>query len=585
MTTTTSSPPPTPSRYKRINRSTSERPTPTRSSSRMSSPPASSRPAGASLPRQKIQALEAFVKFGRKGKEKSIPPEYPPSSWFQEPPTSQAASKRAEGSDIHTVLDETWSNAGTKTPPKLTSSFSQPAPAGYGVQRVNAHGTTSAPAIVDNGGDRTPTNDRRSISVPGTPTAEAAPPPEPITLARRIQALLSSRSPPAPPTTAPSMTYAPTSSASVTAGPQTVLDFEPPSDPPPQTTSDPGLMSMLSNVSLMNGSLDKGRQSVFAMLDRMRISRRSPPTAAAPDEISDVAELLDDDDNESVMLYGPLVPDEDSEVEIAASDVMSTYDDGETIEYERPAQRISILEALEARSPGRSPLALPPTNADAGPSSAGEAAEETSQDGEGDGEGKTESKTWFETWKDKMVEGGKVFTGKMTESGKAVTDKVSEGGKVISDKVSEGREIVKTKIRWVPSPDKISFQANWWGYRLYLPPPVLEVLNNKRLEAAKRAAIITTALQWLLGHVPLTILPPQFRPGLLIAQRLVPYLGYIGAFVAWSWGAMKSFDKGYGIVLTATWILPVALIPGTWEATEAIFPPQEPSNERGDAPP
>jgi hypothetical protein len=70
------------------------------------------------------------------------------------------------------------------------------------------------------------------------------------------------------------------------------------------------------------------------------------------------------------------------------------------------------------------------------------------------------------------------------------------------------------------------------------------VLNNQRLEAAKRAAILTTALQWLLGQVPLTVVPPQFRPGLLLTQRLVPYLGYIGGFVAWSWGAMKSFDKG-----------------------------------------
>jgi len=131
-----------------------------------------------------------------------------------------------------------------------------------------------------------------------------------------------------------------------------------------------------------------------------------------------------------------------------------------------------------------------------------------------------------------------------------------------------GRKVVKTRTRWVPSPDKISFQATWWGYRLYLPPPVLDVLNNTRLKAAKRAAIITTALQWLLGHVPLTVVPPQFRVGVLVARRLVPYLGYVGGFVAWSWGTMKSFDKGHGIVLTATWLLPVALIPGTWEPNE-----------------
>jgi len=97
-------------------------------------------------------------------------------------------------------------------------------------------------------------------------------------------------------------------------------------------------------------------------------------------------------------------------------------------------------------------------------------------------------------------------------------------------------------------------------------------VNNKRLEATKRAAIITTALQWLFSHVPLTLVPPQYRAGVLIAQRLVPYLGYIGGFVAWSWGGMKSFDKGQGIVLTATWLLPVALIPGTWEFDEAPTP-------------
>jgi hypothetical protein len=64
------------------------------------------------------------------------------------------------------------------------------------------------------------------------------------------------------------------------------------------------------------------------------------------------------------------------------------------------------------------------------------------------------------------------------------------------------------------------------------------------MEAAKRAAILTTALQFLLGRVPLTLVPPQFRAGVLIARRIVPYLGYIGGFIAWSWGAMKSFDKG-----------------------------------------
>jgi len=69
-------------------------------------------------------------------------------------------------------------------------------------------------------------------------------------------------------------------------------------------------------------------------------------------------------------------------------------------------------------------------------------------------------------------------------------------------------------------------------------------LNNKRLEAAKRAAIITPALQWCLGLVPLTVVPPQFHVEFSIAQQLVPWLGYGGAFMASSWGAMRSFEKG-----------------------------------------
>ncbi len=56
--------------------------------------------------------------------------------------------------------------------------------------------------------------------------------------------------------------------------------------------------------------------------------------------------------------------------------------------------------------------------------------------------------------------------GKVVESGKLVSDKVAEGTKSWKGKAVEGRKIVKTKTRWVPSPNKISFQATWWGYRL-----------------------------------------------------------------------------------------------------------------------
>lgn len=86
-------------------------------------------------------------------------------------------------------------------------------------------------------------------------------------------------------------------------------------------------------------------------------------------------------------------------------------------------------------------------------------------------------------------------------------------------------------------------------YPSYLPPPVLDVLNNRQLEAVKRAAIITTALQWLMDHLPVALLPPQMRPGVVILRHLVPYVGYMGGFIAWGWTAIRSFDKGMVVCL------------------------------------
>lgn len=130
---------------------------------------------------------------------------------------------------------------------------------------------------------------------------------------------------------------------------------------------------------------------------------------------------------------------------------------------------------------------------------------------------------------------------------------------------------------WVPSTTKLSFQVMWWGYRIYLPPPVLSILSDKQLEATKRAAMITTALTWFFGHIPITALPPQIQPAILLLQKLVPFVGYIGTFISWSWSTIKSYDIGYGVYLTATWILPVALIPGTWQSYDFPTTPSTPS--------
>jgi hypothetical protein len=45
-------------------------------------------------------------------------------------------------------------------------------------------------------------------------------------------------------------------------------------------------------------------------------------------------------------------------------------------------------------------------------------------------------------------------------------------------------------------------------------------------------------------NIPVKVLPPALQPAILILQRIVPFVGYIGAFIAWSWSALKGFDQG-----------------------------------------
>jgi hypothetical protein len=168
-----------------------------------------------------------------------------------------------------------------------------------------------------------------------------------------------------------------------------------------------------------------------------------------------VTEREDDEDEDdghgSIMLYGPLVPSEDSEVELAASDVMSVFDDGETLEFERPARPLSFAGTEEHLTPCSIPTPLSPElSQQQRPADAHQpdAREEPGATG------------WFDTWKGKVIEGGKL-----------VSDKVAESTKSLKDKVVEGRKVVTTRTRWVPSPDKISFQASWWGYRLCVCVP------------------------------------------------------------------------------------------------------------------
>lgn len=77
----------------------------------------------------------------------------------------------------------------------------------------------------------------------------------------------------------------------------------------------------------MNGSLARGRQSVWSVLDRLRLcpgNERSGEEERADNDNNLTEE--EQDDNGSVMLYGPLLPMADSQVELAQSEIISADD-------------------------------------------------------------------------------------------------------------------------------------------------------------------------------------------------------------------------------------------------------------------
>ncbi|KAH6883725.1 hypothetical protein BKA70DRAFT_168910 [Coprinopsis sp. MPI-PUGE-AT-0042] len=158
---------------------------------------------------------------------------------------------------------------------------------------------------------------------------------------------------------------------------------------------------------------------------------------------------------------------------------------------------------------------------------------------------------------------------------------------------------------WAPCKDKILVQAFWWGvsslslplypslslflldwlvivtydgvnqmYCLigrFFPPPALAILSDKTNKAKgsgdhHRSAM---ALATRYGSIP------AFA-AYCFAVRPAPYLGYVGMFISWSWQQVNNYDQGKGLLLTATWLLPIALIFGTWFDHSFPEPPPAP---------
>ncbi|KIJ67723.1 hypothetical protein HYDPIDRAFT_83269 [Hydnomerulius pinastri MD-312] len=99
--------------------------------------------------------------------------------------------------------------------------------------------------------------------------------------------------------------------------------------------------------------------------------------------------------------------------------------------------------------------------------------------------------------------------------------------------------------------DRISVLTYWWGLEVCLPPPTLA-----HLEAAASPA---SALLNLL--TALSILNEGVR-------EVLPFVRYLAQFVQTEWRSIKATDEGRGVVCTATWIMPAALVPRAWDFPE-----------------
>ncbi|PWN36830.1 uncharacterized protein FA14DRAFT_7322 [Meira miltonrushii] len=159
--------------------------------------------------------------------------------------------------------------------------------------------------------------------------------------------------------------------------------------------------------------------------------------------------------------------------------------------------------------------------------------------------------------------------------GKKDDDK--DAGKVSKPKPEGSKRV------WVPSTTQVSIRASWWGYTIYIPQAVFPAFDSDVEQAEKIANLIHTVLTTILDKASSLPIPVALQAALLVLKAIAPSTSYISTFIGWSWKEIKSFNTGQGVELSATWLLPIALIPHTWDA--AVAPPDKNGDGTPDGPP
>ncbi|KAG0307428.1 hypothetical protein BGZ99_001439 [Dissophora globulifera] len=106
----------------------------------------------------------------------------------------------------------------------------------------------------------------------------------------------------------------------------------------------------------------------------------------------------------------------------------------------------------------------------------------------------------------------------------------------------------KTVVRFYPSKDVVSSHAYWWGYEIFIPQEALSRIAS--------AQDVSSAFLGFLGSVG------------LVVPAIVPFLGYIAAYVGLEFAVIKAQNEGKGVILASTWLVPVALVPRAWDVPD-----------------
>lgn len=98
-----------------------------------------------------------------------------------------------------------------------------------------------------------------------------------------------------------------------------------------------------------------------------------------------------------------------------------------------------------------------------------------------------------------------------------------------------------------PPLDRMAIFIHWWGFELTLPRPSMSYLGTAQSVSGSFLTFLQTMV--VTGGVP----------------ELLPFVRYFSSFVDMEFGAIKSQDRGHGVVIAATWLMPMALVPRPWD--------------------